>query len=362
MGVFVFARTSQALENTARLYTRAMQTMWNPARTWVFAVGVIAYPDGEHWPQEGRRDAALMEVLAQRGVPRAQMAFLTDANATRAIVMAKLVALLQRAAPGDTLLFYYTGHGDKDAQGVGHFALYDEAMSMPSLFTTIERHFRGSHALLFADCCYSGSLALDAIHRSGRVAYGVLTSSSASLLSTGEWTFTNCVLKAFDGGLAVDEDRDGLVSFRELGRYAEREMAFGDGQLSTFATTPAFDADLILAKGVKRTHPRIGDHVNACASDGEHYRARILGWRPGEFEVRFLDFEPEDDEWLAESAVSAWVPDEFPPGTRVDVEDEEGEWHPAEVLAVRSGVHLVHYDDYEDIWDEWVDTSRMRAA
>jgi hypothetical protein len=335
---------------------------WNPSRTWVFAVGVIQYPDGEHWAQEGRSDARLIEALVRRGVPRGQIAFLTDANATAANVRTTLESVLACASEDDTLLFYFAGHGDKDDNNVGNFVLYDEPLAMPSVFATIERHFRGARALLFADCCFSGTLALDAIHRAGRVSCGVLTSSSASRVSTGAWTFTDCVVKAFEGGLSVDADGDGLVTFRELGRYAEREMAYSDGQLSTFVATPGFDADLVLAKGQRRAHPRIGEFVNAVASDGETYRGKIVSARPGQFEVRYDGYEESDNEWRPEDAVTTWCPPEHPPGTRLEAQDASGDWYPAEVLAVRSGVHLVRYDGYEPWWDEWLDPSRLRVA
>jgi hypothetical protein len=52
----------------------------------------------------------------------------------------------------------------------------------------------------------------------------------------------------------------------------------------------------------------------------------------------------------------------YPPGTRLGAQDPSGDWFPAEVLAVRSGVHLVRYDEYEPSWDEWLDPSRLRLA
>jgi hypothetical protein len=47
-------------------------------------------------------------------------------------------------------------------------------------------------------------------------------------------------------------------------------------------------------------------------------------------------------------------------GVAVSVEWEH-KWYPAEVKAERLGVHLVHYDGYDDSWDEWVGLERIRA-
>ncbi len=339
----------------------APRASWDPSRTWVFSVGIVTYPDGEHWPTEGRRDDVLVETFVRRGVPRGQVAVLRDADATLDAVRAGLEAIAARAREGDTLIVYYAGHGDRSEAGTGSFVLYDDVLPTPAVFAIVERRFRGSHAMLFADCCFSGQLALDAIHRAGRVAYGVLTSSSSSLTSTGAWTFTDCVIRAFDGALAVDGDGDGRVTFRELANYAERTMAYGEGQLSTFVATAGFDADLVLGAGTRRAHPLVGEYVRATASDGETYKALVTDARPGELRVHYVGWDDADDEWVAEGEVSPWEPVQWAPGTRVEAQDEDEAWWPAEVLASRAGVHLVHFDGWDDTWDEWIEPERLRA-
>jgi hypothetical protein len=32
------------------------------------------------------------------------------------------------------------------------------------------------------------------------------------------------------------------------------------------------------------------------------------------------------------------------------------------VLNSKYGVHLIHYDDYESVWDEWVSPERIQPA
>ena len=54
---------------------------------------------------------------------------------------------------------------------------------MGSVFDTVERNFHGKQAVYFADCCYSGSLAVEAGLHQGCSA--VLASAHVSSKSTG---------------------------------------------------------------------------------------------------------------------------------------------------------------------------------
>ncbi len=165
---------------------------WEPKKTWVFAVGVLVYPGGQAWPEEGRRDADLIGQLQARGVPADQITFIKDKDATLAAVRQSFDAVMAAASADTTLWLYFAGHGTRRETGVSEFMLYDAGWPVPDVFSTIERWFPGKTALLFADCCYSGSLVTDAMLRAGRVSYGAITSSLACTVSTGAWTFTEC--------------------------------------------------------------------------------------------------------------------------------------------------------------------------
>src|SRR5262245_55159791 len=334
---------------------------WNPRKAWVFAVGVLAYPSGQAWPDEGRRDADMIAELEARGVPTSQITFITDENATLAAVQSSFDAVIAKAPADATLWLYFAGHGNKRKSGVCEFELYDEPWPIPDVFSTIERLFPGQTALLFADCCYSGSLTTEATLRAGRVSYGAITPSLASTVSTGAWTFTECLIAGLRGAIALDADGDGLVSFAELARFAEREMAFNDGQLSTVVATNGFDPGLVLATGVKRAHPLIGEYVEAKWSDGKWYPGRIENVDGGSFLIRWAGYKEDENAWVEERDLRPYVPTDHPPGTRVEVE-WQGSWYPAEVLTGRWGMHLIHYDDFEPVWDEWVSAKRMRLV
>jgi hypothetical protein len=337
----------------------SVQRQWQPATTRVFAVGVLAYPTGQAWPEEGRRDAEMIAVLRDRGVPAEQITFITNQRATLAAVRASFTAFLADAPVDSTLWFYFAGHGTKRDSGVVDFALYDGKWPIPEVFSTIERGFSGRTALLFADCCYSGALGAEAMLRAGRVSYGVIASSLASTASTGAWTFTECLIAGLRGMVPLGADGDGSVTFGKLARFAEREMAFNDGQLSTFVATNGFDSGLVLAAGTTRADPPIGDYVEAKWTDGRWYRGRIERVDSGRFWIRWAGYHDSENAWIEQANVRPFEPPQHSPGTRVRVE-WQGAWYPAQVLTARWGLHLVHYDDFEPVWDEWVSFDRIR--
>ena len=281
---------------------------WDPKKTWVFAVGVLAYPGGQAWPEEGRRDAEMIRQLQARGVPAGQIAFITDANATLAAVQKSFDAVVAKAAADSTLWFYFAGHGTKRENGVGEFALYDEGWPIADVFSTIERRFPGKTALLFADCCYSGSLGTEALLRAGRVSYGAITSSLACTVSTGSWTFTECLIAGLRGLIPLSADGDGLITFAELARFAEREMAFNDGQLSTFVATNGFDPGLVMASGMRRAHPLIGEYVEAKWKDGKWYPGRIEKVDGSTFWIRWVGYKVSENEGIQDINIRPFVP------------------------------------------------------
>ena len=64
---------------------------------------------------------------------------------------------------------------------------------------------------------------------------------------------------------------------------------------------------------------------------------------------------------MDESDTRSYAPTTYAPGTRVSVRWEDS-WYPATVRDARLGVHLVHYDEYDAIWDEWVAIDRVHLA
>jgi hypothetical protein len=340
---------------------------WNPARTWAFVIGTLKWKHAEFFdpfPQENRRDAALVECFRALGVPPAQIVYLQDREATTARIQRAFEEQLASARAGDTLLLYYCGHGAKTDDGVAYFASYDAdgdangGWVMDTIPAAIERHFGGARALLFADCCYSGVLAEAVEGHSGRVALACLASSLSSELSTGNWTFTEALLAGFGGHAIVDADGDHAITLRELAAQVAEGMAFAEEQIAAFHTTPGFDPGLVIGAARPRRDPRVGRSVGVSCEDG-WYRAQIVDARGGELKVHYYGYEAEDDEWVAAERIREIARPAYPLGASVSVRWKR-KWYPATVRDVRAGIHYVEYEGFGPDWNEWVALSRIR--
>jgi hypothetical protein len=341
--------------------------IWEPERTWAFVVGVLEWKHPEIYdpfPKEQRRDAALVKLLGERGVPKGQIRYLQDRRATTAAITEGLAEHLAAAPASATLLIYYCGHGSMAEGGEVCFASYDAddgdnpgwpAASIPE---AIEARFRGSHAILIADACHSGRLADAVAARRRRVHYASLGSSLASELSTGNWTFTEAILAALRGEAFTDGDDSATITLAELASHIQAEMAFAEEQVATFATTAGFDPELVLATAQPRRDKRLGRQV-VVQSEGEWYGAQVIGVRGDKVKVRFYGYDSDSDEWVGADQLRALGRPRYPVGTTVQVQWKR-RWHLATVLDERAGVHQIGYEGEGEEWNEWVSSRRIR--
>ena len=279
---------------------------WQPQHTWVFVVGVLRWQHSDmfnSFPQTNRRDAQLVDFFRQQGVPDRQIVYLKDSQATTRQIRNQFQSFLSKAAPGDLLVWYYTGHGYKsEDERITYFASYDasdetEGWATDSIVGDIERYFKGSYALLTADTCYSGSLADETRRQARRVSYATLASATADHLSTENWTFTEMLLAGLRGKSFADLNGDGEVSLSELAQDIREDMAFAENQRSTFVLTGNFPAQMLLAPAARKIHPLISRRVEV-RSDGDWYKARVIDARGELYRVHYFGFEDSDDEWV----------------------------------------------------------------
>ena len=349
--------------------TVAQRRDWEPQRTWVFVVGTLEWKHREmfdSFPQKNRRDAQLMEFFRQQGVPAPQMVYLKDAQATTRRVKAAFSELLTKAREGDLLFVYYCGHGYKSEDArTTYFATFDAGEGVPgwstdSIVKDVERYFKGSRAFLTADCCYSGSLAQQALQLSRRVSFACLTSSSASQLSTANWTFTEMLIGGLSGKPFADLNSDGQITLSELAADVKADMAFAEEQLSSFVTTGNFAPGSVLTQAGRKSNPEISKRVEV-RSEGKWWKARVIDARARTFRVHYYGWEDSDDEWVRLDQMREPKVVEYPAGSTVEVIWNR-KWYPAKVLSVELGVHLIHYVGYDEGWDEWVGAKRIRRA
>ena len=116
--------------------------------------------------------------------------------------------------------------------------------------------------------------------------FACLTSSSASQLSTGNWTFTEMLIAGLSGKAFADLNGDGQITLSELADDVKEDMAFAEEQLSSFTTTGSFAPDAVLAHARPKLDPEVGKRVNV-RSEGKWWKARVIDARAGTFHVHY---------------------------------------------------------------------------
>ncbi|HEX8551227.1 MAG TPA: Tudor-knot domain-containing protein [Abditibacteriaceae bacterium] len=347
----------------------ARELGWQPAKTWVFAVGVLQFKHKDSFdsfPAKDRRDSTLVKFFKERGVPNEQIVFLKDKQATHSAIATSFRTFIQKPGPDDFVLIYFTGHGyEPDDKNEPYLSSYDAGdkgkpgWRIASIPESIARS-RAGRALIFLDCCLSGTATEAAKKSRGETAIATLTSATAEEESTGNWTYTDALLDGLRGKPFVDLNRDGTVTLAELARHAENDMRLAEKQRSTFYAPPAFGPDFVLATAPKITKARIGERVSV-RSEGDWYVSRIIGSRFGRFKVHYIGFDDDQDEWVTAKQIQPVKGPQYPVGAKVQVKDE-GDWYPARIVRSKEGARYVDYDNYESDENEWVSLNRIRPA
>ncbi len=271
---------------------------FDPRRTWVLAIGLLEWKDAETWApfsKLNRRDTQIVKAFGKLGVPAGQLILLQDKAATAKAVRATVKSTLARTRPGDTLVFYYAGHGYHDGSA---FYETDTLFSQKQLTSDLETLFRGQRVLLVADCCHSGALANWVKRGPHKKDYAALTSSKASESSTGNWTFSDCFLDALRGEIYLDANHDGVLSLAEVGTELGRQMNFVDHQKARTQYSANFrgKTEFVRANGVKRKGE--GELVRVKA-EGSIWPARVVERSNKGILVHWLgNYENYQDTWV----------------------------------------------------------------
>ena len=189
---------------------------------------------------DAERFATMLEETL--GVPQNNIHLLTDADATRGDIFAKL-SWLQNNVPSDgRIFFFFSGHGSPDVEtGASYLLPYEgrpetlehTGLSIDAVLSGLEES-PARDILAFVDSCFSGSgdrsslpegtrplVPVQETPAEARVA--LFSSSAASEISgnaadADEGLFTHHILRAIGEGRA-DIDGDGQISLAELEQY-----------------------------------------------------------------------------------------------------------------------------------------------
>jgi hypothetical protein len=341
---------------------------WNPHRTRAFIVCLARFK-GEKTPSfttDDRLDGWLVEALKKRGVPAEHIVFLQDHHAAANHVRAAFTAFLHKSQLGETLLFYFGSHGSFDPKtGEYSFLAFDDSLPMTWAFDAIERDFKGSQALLFADCCYSGGLIELARKRRTHIAYGCLSSTYAHQTASSGWRFIQCLIRGLEGSPVVARPDREEIDLADLAHYTGHYMAFCAEGKPTFVTTGGLSPHLGLTRvtGHKKD-PQVGRLLEVKSRKG-WWPAEVIDVQGKELKIHFTeDTRTKNDRWVGHDATRPYAPPHFKVGAKVEVQSTCGQycdkWVPATVVEAEDGLYFCRPIGLPAAYDGWFGPSGIR--
>jgi hypothetical protein len=353
------------------------ETQWQPAHTYVMVASITAWPASAGLPSftGTRYDADLVEQFKAAGVPAGNVVFLKDAAATHAGMRKTLMALAAKSSPEDTLVFCFQGHGGRE---VLYCYDYDDkhpdetVFHMNEIYPILEKSWKGNRLFLIGDCCCSGSLRtvlrqFEKQRPDIRVA--TLASATASNLSTGNWTFTEGLIRIFAGDSLVDRDHDGRITITEAERFLHDQMKYKEDQLASLTLSAGFEKDFVI-RAVAADRPvhdlpgpyKVGDVLSARDSEGKWYSSEIIDGKPSAntYKVHYCGWDDKWDEWVAPTRLRVIVKPKLNVGQHYEVIWHK-KWYPATITkALEDYFYFVHYENEQGEDDEWITPERAR--
>jgi hypothetical protein len=227
-------------------------------RLFVLAVGIDHYANTSltlrYAVADAKRFADDITTVATPLFREVNVALLTDAEATRAGILAAFDKLAKQVRPQDTFLFYVASHGvldessdrflliPSDMQDISSWqAMARQAIDERALIGALSR-ISARDALLFLDTCHSGKVTAESLanmgHETGRYLLAASGSVQEALDSYDDrnGVFVYAIHEAFTG--RAGQDSDGNLGALALGEYVSRRV----GQL---ARTKSHDQDAV---------------------------------------------------------------------------------------------------------------------
>ena len=349
---------------------------WNPEKTYALIIGVLEWEaDLTAYPKANRKDAALRNQLVERGTPANNITMLLDSKATLSRIREATEETLNKVGEDSTLIIYYAGHGWQSEDDFC-FANYDvrlgrpareTAWSMKNLAAGVAERFKGKQLILLADCCYSGGMKLiaEAMVRKNIPCFS-LTSAGPANASTGNWTFTQCILDGLAGSPLIDKNQDGNISLGELEGEVRDAMKHLEGQENGFFNA-GFNSEWVIGPTVGKMQAvpasgfPIGSYVRA-----DHRYGRVIGMidQPNKpYQIQFYRYSEKVVRRFNASQLTASTrtPGKTVAGLEPDCKVEwQGRWYDAKVIKTEANRWWIRYTDYDESWNEWVGQDRIR--
>ncbi len=203
-------------------------------------VGIEEYSDGDSLAYCDD-DAERLEHAFRNHFPMANggSTLLMNDEATVDAILSALEDVVGRAGPDDMVVFFYSGHGGREANENGDpadpdgfdetLAVYDGAL-LDDRFAEAFENCKARTTLVVLDSCYSGGFARDFVTQKGRV--GLFSSEGDCLSMVADDLKSGGYLSRFfldgitDARDDADHNQDHMLTVHELTFYVQAQ--FGD--------------------------------------------------------------------------------------------------------------------------------------
>lgn len=195
------------------------------ARTYALVLGVSNYQDSQNnvqWTTASAKKFAQMLKTKAKNV-----SLLTSSNVSRANVMEKLNAIVNRATKNDQIILFYSGHGVP-----GGLYTFDGVLSYDDIIDALARSQAGAKYCLI-EACHSGSAAASAPNKSSyeskaksnNITFMTACRPEESAIASGAiggGVFSQALIKGMQG--KADKDRNKQITIIELFEYAYNDV------------------------------------------------------------------------------------------------------------------------------------------
>ncbi|MFC1906035.1 caspase domain-containing protein [Chloroflexota bacterium] len=192
---------------------------------WAVVVGISEYADSNLDVDCTARSATEIydQMASIWGYDHTKL--IVDSEATKSNIQSGIVNWLgSRAGENDTVLFFFTGHGDDSESQQDYLCAHDDDISDIELNDWM-CSIQSKAQIVILDSCHSGGF-IEELSHNNRI---VMTACDAdqhacTLFSLGHSIFSFCVLQAFNNLADVNHENDGLISAEEIYQYANSQV------------------------------------------------------------------------------------------------------------------------------------------
>jgi hypothetical protein len=254
----VYDKSDTVFAETAAMELQGGEAASHTGRLFVLAVGIDHFAAPSLTLHYGVADATAFADTVKQAAGKlfsgVDLTLLTDAQATKAGILAAFDRLAGEVGAGDTFLFYVASHGmrledsgrflliPQDVADISSWdALARQAIDETTLIGALSR-IRARDAVLFLDTCHSGAVTTDELanvgHETGRYLLAASSSVQEALDSydNRNGVFVYAVREAFSG--RAPHGTDDVISALALGEYVS-------GRVGVLARRKGHDQDAV---------------------------------------------------------------------------------------------------------------------